>query len=263
MKGNSNIIFFGIIVVICFFLLFIGNDFDYIASILSSIIASVIIMIVSFILKNYGQIKLYIYSKVLLRNKNIRVSISYLFRIKIDQKYFLVKGNRIDQYAPVGGVYKRYPDSLDLFRKLEILDDDLIPIDENSKDDLRVRVKGKYLIEFIRWFEEGYGREISGEREFYEELILTEVLSKEVFPYINYRFIKREVDKIRFDEYVNSHQILIADIYDLLLNEAQLETFINLPAAPNLYSLETEESICRLGANRKGLPIGKHTKWTI
>ncbi|WFA83469.1 hypothetical protein [Paenibacillus amylolyticus] len=261
MKGSW--IFFFSILVVCFLLSLVGSFSNFFASISTSIIASVIIIIVSFVFKNYGKINLYLRSKFILRNKYIRVSISYLFRIKIDQKYFLVKGNRISQYAPVGGVYKRYVDSLGIFRELEVLDDNLIPIDQSSKDDLRVRVKGKYLMEFISWFEKGHNREISGEREFYEELILSGILPKEKFPYINYSLIKRKIDRIRFDEHVNSDQILIADIYDLNLTTEQLEAFRGLVTSSDLYSFETEDSINRLGADRKNLPIGRHTKWTI
>lgn len=37
-------------------------------------------------------------------NQEYRMSISYLFKIKIDNKYLLIKGNRIEQYQPIGGV---------------------------------------------------------------------------------------------------------------------------------------------------------------
>ncbi|WP_374123545.1 SMODS-associated NUDIX domain-containing protein [Leptotrichia hongkongensis] len=41
-------------------------------------------------------------------NKNIRLSCAYLFQIKQDGKYLLIKGNQIEQYQPVSGVYKYY-----------------------------------------------------------------------------------------------------------------------------------------------------------
>lgn len=44
--------------------------------------------------------------EILFKNEEIRVSAAYLFRIKIENKYLLVKGNKISQYQPIGGVYK-------------------------------------------------------------------------------------------------------------------------------------------------------------
>src|SRR5688572_11341028 len=39
----------------------------------------------------------------------IRLSISYLFRIRAGDKYLLLKGRRFADYIPVGGVYKVSP----------------------------------------------------------------------------------------------------------------------------------------------------------
>lgn len=62
------------------------------------------------------------------RYRHIRVSAAYIFKINIDGKYLLVKGRNIDQLQPVGGVYKRLPDSSKFFQDLEILDDKRIPM---------------------------------------------------------------------------------------------------------------------------------------
>ena len=46
-------------------------------------------------------------AKMINKNTKIRISFSYLFRIKIQGKYFLVKNARgTGKYQPVGGVYK-------------------------------------------------------------------------------------------------------------------------------------------------------------
>jgi len=39
-------------------------------------------------------------------NKKIRFSISYLYKTKIGNQYLLIKGKNIEQYQPIGGVYK-------------------------------------------------------------------------------------------------------------------------------------------------------------
>jgi len=109
------------------------------------------------------------------RNKEIRFSISYLFRIKIPNtnSYLLVLNRRIDnQLQPVGGVYKRYGDDK-LFEKWDYMPDNKrngLDVDDESFSDLRFKVKGKHVIDVIKWFEEGKEREISAEREFFEEL---------------------------------------------------------------------------------------------
>ena len=96
------------------------------------------------------------------------VSISYLFQIKVDGKYLLVKGNRIDQYQPVGGVFKMLPSFKQIKHDYEITDDDRLPIDETSKDDLRIRVQGKNIVKLLSWFYSRKNREVGVHREFYE-----------------------------------------------------------------------------------------------
>lgn len=167
-------------------------------------------------------------SKVRYRNTDIRVSISYLFKIKLDDKYLLVKGNRIKQYAPVGGVYKHYQEAKSIFNELGVKDDDCIAIDKSSKNDLRVRVKGKNLIKFIEWFKSGKDREACIYREFYEELVETGIVDKDKFPYINCYFKERVIDDIKYDPYFKCQQILIADIYEIKLDEIQEKELRNL-----------------------------------
>ncbi|WP_324722027.1 SMODS-associated NUDIX domain-containing protein [Latilactobacillus curvatus] len=45
---------------------------------------------------------------LLQRNTKIRISFAYLFRIKVDGKYFLVKNSHTKRFQPVGGTYKYY-----------------------------------------------------------------------------------------------------------------------------------------------------------
>ena len=101
----------------------------------------------------WNKLKLLYASKTRFSDVHLRVSIAYLFRIKIDNRYLIIKGRRIDQYQPVGGVYKYHPEEVrDLFNKLDVRDDKLMPIDDHSRDDLRIRVPGRNLIEFLNWF---------------------------------------------------------------------------------------------------------------
>ena len=105
----------------------------------------------------------------------IRISFAYLYRIKVGNKYFLIKNERgTEKYQPVGGVYKLLGNEKSVLRnKYQIVDDNKIVIDKSSRDDYRLRVENKYLRAFIRRFNRQAERERIDNlsREFREELI--------------------------------------------------------------------------------------------
>ncbi|MFD5635236.1 hypothetical protein ACFWJM_14005 [Streptomyces sp. NPDC127077] len=155
------------------------------------------------------------------RTKIIRVSAAYLFRIKIDGKYLLVKGSRFPHYQPVGGVFKVSSKGQAFLADMGVQDDDLIPIDQTSEADLRIRVRGANLAKFYTWFDNRNGREDSPWREFHEELLATSILPSEPFPYIFHEYQGRIVDKIRFSPHADSQEVIISDIYELLPTQEQ------------------------------------------
>lgn len=200
------------------------------------------------------------------RKLYIRFSISYLYRIKIDGKYLLVRGNRLkDQYQPVGGVYKRYPSSNYIFRKYGILDDEYMPIDDISKDDLRVLVPARHVIKFIKWYESGKEREVTPEREFREELVQTKILSKKNFSSIEYEYVKKVETKIKFSEHFQCREILIADIYEIIVNNNQIEELRQLQKNDSIqYKWIDAETIRRRGYNKtKVIRISNTAEWVI
>jgi hypothetical protein len=150
---------------------------------------------------------------------------SYLFRIKVEGKYLLVRGARLPQFQPVGGVFKRYTTSNGFFSRIEGLDDDTIPLDQTSKDDLRIRIKGRHLVTFLDWFNSRKEREISCWREFYQELIEPGYLSQDSFPFINYQYVKRHEYPLRYSDPAQSLELLIAEIYELIPTTEQ-EAFL-------------------------------------
>ena len=83
------------------------------------------------------------------RNERIRLSCAYLFRIKSGSKYLLIKGNRIDQYQPVGGVYKTYQSFQKTCNELGVTSEKEKSFYE--KNDLRVYVLGKNVMRFIKY----------------------------------------------------------------------------------------------------------------
>ena len=105
----------------------------------------------------------------------VRISFAYLYRIKVGNKYLLVKNERgTEKYQPVGGVYKLAGnEKIELKNRYQVKDDDKISIDESSRDDYRLRIENKYLRKFMKRFDRGANRERIDNlsREFKEELI--------------------------------------------------------------------------------------------
>ncbi len=252
---------FFIVVGVVFVYLSILKELGYI------ILGFFVIDIIKTALENHSDLLLWLKCKTFYVNKDIRISASYLFRIKIDGKYLLIRGARIkSQFQPVGGVYKRLPEAVDIFNQLKIRDDDCIPIDQSSKDDLRLRMSGKNIPTFISWYKSGKQRENSVFREFYEELIRTEILCREVFPYINYRFVCRKQTDISYVDYFSCYEILIADIYELIPDEKQKEELIRLMNCENTGFIWAEEKMIRskgVSPNDLDQKISETSKWIL
>lgn len=235
-------------------------------SIATSILAGLILFYIDLIVLSWKNAKI-IFWQLKYWNVNIRLSISYLYQVKIDDQYLLIKSDRRNSYQPPGGVYKRLADSDAFFTNISALDDNLIPLDVASEGDLRMQIKGKYLLQFIRWFESGKGREISPWREFYEELIQTNILSSSNFPYVYYRFIRRHWAGVKYSHFTNGPELLVADIFELLPKPNQLEELKNLNHSYSDQIIFADaDSIRRNGVvPKKSLEttIGDHTKWIL
>jgi hypothetical protein len=197
----------------------------------------------------------------------IRMSISYLFRIKVDNAYLLIKGHRWPHYQPVGGVYKMSSGAKQTMDDIGALDDDLVPIDTVSLHDLRLRIPARKLVPFVRWFESGLSRENSPWREFYEELLKPGILSNEEFPFIFDNFIRRDIRPIRFSRYDQSMEIMIADIHELLPTPDQLAALQRLRDSGNTDIIwATEDQVRRLGAapgQNQDIQIAETAEWTL
>ena len=145
-------------------------------------------------------------------NKNIRLSCAYLFQIKQNGKYLLINGNRIEQYQPVGGVYKYYNSFNEVKSKLELKDESESHFYENG--DLRLITKGKYLVKFIDWFETRKNREITVIRELFEELQHSEILIEEFIQNIEIEYLKTIKEEIRFSQHFQMDEQKIFNIYE-------------------------------------------------
>lgn len=194
------------------------------------------------------------------KNTDFRVSIAYLFRINIDNRYLLIKGNRIEQYQPVGGVYKYHSSFNELFNSLELRHENEKAFYE--KNDLRVYVKGQYLDKLINWFESGKNRECTIEREFVEELIETDIVDKNIMEEVDFEFLKRVNNGIHYSPHFKCKEILIYDIYDVILNENAKVTFELCAKRNTNIVLATFDEIERecLDIDGKSCKIGAHAK---
>ena len=172
-------------------------------------------------LQNINRLYFYFHTQILLRKKEVRLSIAYLFRIKVGGKYLLVKSSRRNYFQPVGGAFKTLPGSEKIFEKLDVKPDRLIETEKGiAKNDLRVFVKGINIIEFLEWFNSKQDRETSPWREFCEELISTNILPREQFKYIDYKF-KGTIQTPILNLDSGDKGIFIYEIYDLIINDEQ------------------------------------------
>jgi len=178
-KSERNLI---IALLLIIYLLIVGDDFkdntiiQNTIAIACSIIAPIIVFFVDSFLSNLIRVKLWFISKLRYRNKKIRVSMSYIYRIHINDKYLLVKNSKSDYYQPVGGVYKILAEDIGYLKdNFDWGRDPYMKTNGEKRNDLRGTVPMPKLLSFLDWFKSQKNREISHWREFFEELIKTEV----------------------------------------------------------------------------------------
>lgn len=166
------------------------------------------------------------------KTDKIRVSFAYLFRIKIDGKYFLVKNNRgTGKYQPVGGVYKLHREEAQYLKtKYYVEDDYLIPIDESSRNDYRLQLQNKHLRSFVHRFNKTKNRECISDlsRELKEELFQTSILDITEFRTLKYTYCGRHMTDLKYSEHFQCYELLLADIVNLDLTDNQEQKFREL-----------------------------------
>lgn len=185
----------------------------------------------------------------------IRISFAYIFRIKVDGRYLLVMNNRhTGKYQPVGGVYKMNDsEKRFLASKYGCMDDNMITIDDSSKNDYRLRVKNRYLRDFVKRFNKCQEREKLDNlyREFKEELIDTGILSFDNFKKIRYEYVGRYYNGVKFTQHFNCYEMLLGDVVSLIPTEDQEEELRRLLRAGqnDKVSFFTDEQIVKLGVD--------------
>ncbi len=209
-------------------------------------------------------------TKILYRNKEVRLSIAYLFRIKVKGKYLLVKNRRGDYYQLVGGAYKTLPEAKKVFKKYDVTPDRKFETDNGiAKNDLRFSVPGKHVIDMIRWFHSKEDREISQWREFCEELVTTGLLDKHKFRYIDYSYATTLQTPLKKAKKIDMQEILIYEIFDLVPNPEQKKYLEDLCDQGDTAEVRWADRVLieNLGFDQRTkedeYQIGAHTKWAL
>ncbi len=221
-------------------------------------------------LYNLNRLPLLFKTLVMYRNRPVRLSISYLFRIAIKGKYLLVKNRNGNYYQLVGGAYKTLPGSEKIFRKFEVKPDRLIETSHGiAKNDLRFTLPGKNVLDIVKWFNSREDRETSQWREFCEELLSTGILDKHKFRYIDYRYVLTLQTPMQKAKNLDCQEILLYEIFDLIPNteqEQDLEQLLD-QGDKDTHRWATQDLINSLGFNsatkRFEYEIGPHTKWAV
>lgn len=248
-------------------LIFIPPDAAITVSVVTGFATGAAIPLIEQILASSNTIKILIRTKIR-HNQLVRVSISYLLRIRIDDRYLLIRGGRYrSQAQPVGGVYKYSPSIDGFLRELSAVDDELIPVDTTSKNDLRLRLPGKNVVKLLRWFEAGRKREAGFWREFYEELIEPGYLPASEFPYVHGGFVQRK-RLFRYSEFARCYELLIADVIEIELTPTQQDAVrAAVGKHPEMIFLFTADQITRRGATpgsaSQELDIPQTALWTL
>lgn len=235
---------------------------EHLISLLFDLLKAILGGALTYFYANRKKLKMIAQCSTSYRNQEIRVSLSYLYRIKCKDKYLLVKNRKIaEQFQPVGGVYKSFNTVSKYFNELGVHQYTGFNYEEEFKNDLRVKVPSKNLNKFLKWFYSRQDRELDPIREFYEELIVPGYLSKDAFSYFDYRFIKQEVTPIKYSKHYNCNELLVYNIYELLPTEIQVKELESLMLKhSNYYRWFTIDEIESLGHTKEGdFRIGEHT----
>ncbi|MEG3311848.1 SMODS-associated NUDIX domain-containing protein [Streptococcus sp. SS-4456] len=184
---------------------------EIIQDIFVNLIVAIISFLASTIFHNRRRVKIWCQS--LLRwNKNIRLSCAYLFQIKHNDRYLLIRGRRIDQYQPVGGVYKYHDSFKRLKEELDLKDESETRFYEGG--DLRLITKGKHLVKFLDWFDSRKNREVTVIRELIEELEPAGISIERLVKETQVEYLKTIKEPIVFSTHFQMDELKIFEIFE-------------------------------------------------
>lgn len=234
---------------------------DPVTIIIEGMVGTAVVTLLGTIWQNRKRIRLLCGTQIK-RNQRVRVSAAYLFRIMINGKYLLIKGKRIaTQYQPIGGVYRRCESAQVLFEKMDILPDEGMSTCEDARMDLRVTLPRKNLLSFLSWFDSRQNREVTLQREFYEEMIIAGPLSVDALASFSPEYVKCNERKIHYSKHFGMHELLLHEVYHLKLSEAQEKTILKYMEESNSMILASAQEIMRqsISIDNALYTIGEHT----
>ena len=199
-------------------------------------------------------------------NSDVRISFSYLFRIKLDGRYLLIWNANRRVYQPVGGAYQFYSEALPFLKSELKCRDDIYQNEHGyNPSDVRLLIKGRRLPTFMRWFYDGKDREWDVWREFYEELVESNILTVPPFGFVRTKFVRRCLPPLEFAFPGSPPNRRLADIYEVVLDDSQSSV---LKALHSCVGPNPEGSIPICWASeeeirRKGVPDGGPRTITI
>lgn len=200
-----------------------------------NLIVAFITFLASTIFHNRLRLKIY-YQSLIRWNKNIRLSCAYLFRIRYNNKYLLIKGNRIDQYQPVGGVYKYYDSFNGLKENLELKDESESHFYENG--DLRLVTIGKHLVKFLDWFDTKRNREITVIKEIFEELEPSGISIENLIKQSQVEYLKTVKEPITFSTHFQMDELKIFEIFEVKIPKEILDDVLK---SEHYFSVKAED----------------------
>ena len=200
-----------------------------------NLIVAFITFLASTIFHNRLRLKIY-YQSLIRWNKNIRLSCAYLFRIRYNNKYLLIKGNRINQYQPVGGVYKYYDSFNGLKENLELKDESESHFYENG--DLRLVTIGKHLVKFLDWFDTKRNREITVIRELIEELEPSGISIENLIKQSQVEYLKTVKEPITFSTHFQMDELKIFEIFEVKIPKEILDDVLK---SEHYFSVKAED----------------------
>ena len=171
-------------------------------------------------------------------------------------------GKHIEQYQPVGGVYKTFSSFDEKKSERQIQAEPGQRFYEQS--DLRIKIKGKYLGKFLSWFESEKNREVTVQREIIEELIETGILGYADLAQMKIEFLRRTKLPISHSVYFDADELHIFDIYELNLTAVTKQKILQAVGAGSLMKI-TEDQIRKqnLVIDGKSFSIGAHTEYIL
>ena len=200
-----------------------------------NLIVAFITFLASTIFHNRLRLKIY-YQSLIRWNKNIRLSCAYLFRIRYNNKYLLIRGNRIDQYQPIGGVYKYYDSFNGLKENLELKDESESNFYENG--DLRLVTTGKHLVKFLDWFDTKKNREITVIRELIEELEPSGISIENLIKQSQVEYLKTVKEPIAFSTHFQMDELKIFEIFEVKIPKEILDDVLK---SEHYFSVKAED----------------------